>query len=652
MAQLDQQNLVINDDGSFVQDITDFSGGLNTRDFDTIIQANELSDVMNFKYDKRGSLTMRGGFTKLNNIEYGSSQCYSVGGYYKTGATREEIVVSGTTIGKRLEGGVTIADIGTGYTAGTYWDIHQFMDHLFMGDGGTNTFQVYDGSDIWDIGYIIPASGVTATEGAAGVLENKEYQYHVTYYYADGESNSNATPTAITPAANKKIELTNIPTGNSRVTQRKLYRTEGDGTTFKLLTTIEDNTTTSYSDNTPDSGLGADIDTDNTYSNLQNCKFNINHKSRMWYAGDPNNPSTLYYSKALHPESNPSTYTWAIGSQDGDVITGLAVNLGALIIFKKYSTWVITGDLPTGASADMVLEQVNPSIGCVGFKTIDHAGNDLLFMTPSNGVQRLHRIILAETESMDAEALSYKIEPTIDALNNDMLYKAHAAVWNNKYYLFVPHDTATECDRCLVLDLRDMNAEYENTIRWTQYDNMNFSCSHVMRDSEGESLHIGSTTEGYIYNGEDGVNDDGQAIEAYATTKYLEFGSFLNSKVPRLFAVSGRASEDYQFTIRQYMLVYNYATEQMEEQQETTIFRGGGAVSGDDVLWDDILWDDVLWDADGGYTNTVRDFIHTEYLRKPVHKLKLKIESVSANQQFAFYGWECQGIIGARKPLK
>jgi len=63
---------------------------------------------------------------------------------------------------------------------------------------------------------------------------------------------SNTTGTAV-----QRVPLTNIPVGPISVTARKLYRRFNGAGTFKLVTTIANNTGTSYTDSTPNSGLGA-----------------------------------------------------------------------------------------------------------------------------------------------------------------------------------------------------------------------------------------------------------------------------------------------------------------------------------------------------------------------------------------------------------
>ena len=641
--------LKIADDGYFDLSLFDFRSGLNTRDVDSTIRDTELSGIRDLNLDRRGALSIRDGYSNLFTSEAGTDPIMSQEGYYRTGSTAEHLFTSLTNIYKRVAGSTTHSTIKTSLTgSGLIFDMHQFSDKMFMCNG-TDNIQVYNGTDVEDFGYAIPTSGVTATEGAAGLLEAKTYQYKVTYYDTDGESNPNATATSILITASKKIELTDIPKGGARVTQRRIYRTAGDGSTFKLLTTINNNTATTYSDNIPDSGLGADVDTDNDFTYAESNKYTISHKGREWFAGDEDNPSTLFYSKSLSPEATPALYYWDVGKNDGDIITGLRVNLGSLIIFKRFSTWIITGDIPTGTDADMELEKINPSIGCISIQTAIHAGNDIIFLSPSQGVQRLHRIILASSESMDSEALSDKIEPTVNVdMNNSRFSIAHAQVFDHKYHLYLATANNQLITRALVLELSGMNPLIERTIGWTQYYNQNFYSSCLFRYTDGEHLYLGHNTNGFCYEFGTDSNDDGQAIQAYAISKYFDMGSFSNYKIGRDLFFHGRASEDYEFTIRLFMNTVEEGT--ATETQVAEAFTGGGAVSGESVMFDEALFDDVLYDSDGSYTSVVVDIMRSMYVDYDYNKIKFKIESISANQEFLFYGWELFGYLGEKRP--
>jgi len=78
---------------------------------------------------------------------------------------------------------------------------------------------------------------------------------------------SQYVPLVNTAGANK-ITVSAIPIGGTGVTKRLIYRTEAGGTVYKYVATLDDNVTTSYVDNIPDSGLGREAVTQSTIGAL------------------------------------------------------------------------------------------------------------------------------------------------------------------------------------------------------------------------------------------------------------------------------------------------------------------------------------------------------------------------------------------------
>lgn len=112
---------------------------------------------------------------------------------------------------------------------------------------------------------VLPVPGVATLGLASGTtLGIGVYKYEVTFVNADGETSGGTSASITTTSTNQKVNLTAIPLGASGVTARKIYRTAVGGSTYKLVTTIADNTTTTYTDTTADSSLGATIPTTNT----------------------------------------------------------------------------------------------------------------------------------------------------------------------------------------------------------------------------------------------------------------------------------------------------------------------------------------------------------------------------------------------------
>jgi hypothetical protein len=133
------------------------------------------------------------------------------------------------------------------------YGIDILVQYLISGFTGTLNFPL--GIAWGELGTgIAPASAPTVATGSSGVLTGA-YQYLVTFTDTAGETTAGPASLTVNPSA-QEVSLTNIPTGISgTITGRNIYRTKAGGSTFYLLTSISDNTTTTYTDNTPDSSL-------------------------------------------------------------------------------------------------------------------------------------------------------------------------------------------------------------------------------------------------------------------------------------------------------------------------------------------------------------------------------------------------------------
>ena len=109
-----------------------------------------------------------------------------------------------------------------------------------------------------------PGAPTVAINATAGNL-NGAYTYKITFVTANGETNGGTTSATVSPVS-QQVNLTAIPTGPTGTTARKIYRTVAGGVdgTQQLVTTIADNTTTTYTDNTADGSLGAAFPTSDT----------------------------------------------------------------------------------------------------------------------------------------------------------------------------------------------------------------------------------------------------------------------------------------------------------------------------------------------------------------------------------------------------
>lgn len=119
-----------------------------------------------------------------------------------------------------------------------------------------------------------PADAPTAVLAflGAGLVDVGVHRYAVSFVTPDGETPPgplSAPVTIVNAATNGQMALSGIDLGGSAVTARKLWRTAAGGIVLFLLATIADNTTTTYTDNLPDSSLGAQAPSANTTSDPQ-----------------------------------------------------------------------------------------------------------------------------------------------------------------------------------------------------------------------------------------------------------------------------------------------------------------------------------------------------------------------------------------------
>ncbi|BBB65908.1 hypothetical protein UNDYM_1655 [Undibacterium sp. YM2] len=116
-----------------------------------------------------------------------------------------------------------------------------------------------------------PAAGALtpamASPVAPGNVNNGVHRYRVTFVTADGETQAgtiSAAANVVDKTVNGQVTLTAIPVGGSMVTARKVYRTIAGGSTYLLLTTLSNNTATTYTDNIADADLGAEAPSTNS----------------------------------------------------------------------------------------------------------------------------------------------------------------------------------------------------------------------------------------------------------------------------------------------------------------------------------------------------------------------------------------------------
>lgn len=191
------------------------------------------------------------------------------------------------------------------------------------------------------------AGGFTANTGTAGALTGT-YTWKITFVAANGEESDGSVASTSVVLSAQQGTLTAIPAGDARTASRNIYRKGGTLTSYYLVGSIPDNSTTTYSDNQPDiSALTAGVilagDVPGDYPNSRlgstNVRFPELHYDRIFWIVPGTN--LLIWSKPLNGFAYPSINFLHVG--DSKPCTRIKSIFGELIIIKTDSIWRLTG---------------------------------------------------------------------------------------------------------------------------------------------------------------------------------------------------------------------------------------------------------------------------------------------------------------------
>lgn len=113
--------------------------------------------------------------------------------------------------------------------------------------------------------FAAPTTPPVATASGGSGLSTGSYQYVVTFLTQGGETTASPLATVTTSSGNQQVLLSMIPTGltttqvpntaTNTIIGRNLYRSQANSSILYLLTTLQDNASTSYTDTLPDASL-------------------------------------------------------------------------------------------------------------------------------------------------------------------------------------------------------------------------------------------------------------------------------------------------------------------------------------------------------------------------------------------------------------
>lgn len=193
------------------------------------------------------------------------------------------------------------------------------------------------------VGIDAPTAAPTVAAGAAGNLSGK-YQWRVTFESATHESSPGPVSSQLT-LTGQQADLTGVPTStDTQVTKRNIYRIGGTVPEWRFVGSINDNSTTTFTDNIADVNLGETLGFDRDPPPTEITQF-IEHKQRLLgIAGNK-----IYISNYQEPEGwNVANYLTVGGASD---ILAAASTGSVALILKDTEAFMLAGE----SLADFVL---------------------------------------------------------------------------------------------------------------------------------------------------------------------------------------------------------------------------------------------------------------------------------------------------------
>lgn len=491
--------------------------GLNTLVSNTQIRNDELSVGTDITLVEDGKVQCpRDGQSYYGNTD--GSRVTGLFTFYKSDGTEELLRSVGTAL-KKYNASTSNWDTisGNTYTTGLNTNGVMAYDRLYLCNG-TDALTYYDGTSITTFTERSAPTGLSVTRGG-GSTGTYTYSYKVTAVTAVGETTPSAADTI--DMSVDELDVTNYASLSwNAVTGAVGYNVYGnkDGAWY-FMKYVEGNLSLSYDDKGTDVANEFFSTPEGNSTAGQKGKYISMYKDSLFIAGDPDNPSRLYYSGG---GDNIHNFTIEAGGglidiskNDGQTITGLIVFKNSLLVFKEESIYQFsftTSGLPQ-------VEQVSDAIGAIAPRSIIAVENDIFFASRRGiftiGNEAGFAFDVLRTNELSAKIRSVYQQVDQGYIQNMAAFYATGNKINVVIFSYTPSGSTTN-SKSIVYD--------RERLAWYQWTNIQANCWSEWRDSDG-TIHFlyGDDSSGYVKEILSGDDDFGTNINGTFRLKAQDF---------------------------------------------------------------------------------------------------------------------------------
>lgn len=309
------------------------------------------------------------------------------------------------------------------------------------------------------------------------------------------------------------------------------------------------------------------------------ARQSLYYQNRLWMFSATSDTSLVYYSDPSDIDYGYSSQFVPCDVNDGQKIIGISKYFipgqlePIILVEKERSIGVIFGEGTLSNPYSFV--KINQDIGGVNFRTAVQFGADIAYLTPrgvtsyktDNAISNLSYYYLSE-----------KVRNRFQSLNQSALNTSIAWYdWQKTRISFaVPESNQSTPNVIWHYDTR-LSCWYKE--RWA----LGQDCTASLIDTDGVWYHGDSNGKIYVHDGSGSF--DGQAINAFYTTGFMDFGSPVLYKHIQQARLMLRGNGEYGFGIAARI---NYG--QREARPTTIQLRAGSYV-----------WGGGTWNSSGSY---------------------------------------------------
>jgi len=627
-----------------------FDGGLNNKFDVNLIPDNESPDCLNVVFDD-GAVSTRLGIATMNSWvtdTVGSNVCDGL--FTRQDSNNSDAIVS--VWGGNIYAGedaTAVSQQPDSFVTGTRCTAAEYEGYLFIGQSGATPYKLLDdNSTLTRHGIPVAPDSMTAGSAAttAGTALSGDYSYKVTWVNSALVEGDVSTAVSFSPVA-ENVTLSNIPTAPASygVEARKIYRTADGGSTYLLLTTINDNSTTTFDDAVPDSSLSiTEAPTDQ--GEPPNYSVSIYHQGRLFVI-DPED-KLVKYSEIGNPYVFKATNFIRVGDTSNDTPVALDIYDNSLVVLCRRNPWLVY--MGSTSDSDWRVLRVRSPYGTLSKFGSFRYNNKVMYPAVQAGRFVGFAALEGQTVSPSASLLtntalgsdlqSTRVEASMDLVNEDLVADICSHVFERKAYISIPIDVindnqsitlATENNRIFLFDFSLGRLDRKQEASWSVWDNCKFSCFTEYRHS--------SLDRTQLYGGS--ILADGNIRELNVENTYIDDGATAINSYYYTKRFSGLKRDENSHKDFRYALIlhdvsstdqdmnFSYIVDGQTEGTTNVIALTGAAT------WGEVNWNEFQWSPGSG-SREQRQYIAPSYGKR----IQFKFDNQNtANYHFKIYGF-------------